>query len=538
LGFFGWARFIPFFGGYVSDAAHLTRASEYGLQAAEIVASSLEPYADILGFKGEAISGGTAEDRIAQLVTTLDKVTPQIDAVAEKMKLARKEVDNIDPKRYPESLRGRQIRPQVQTIKEAIDLTDDLLTQARPMVKKLPVLLGARGEKKYLVLFQNDKELRPTGGFITAYAIFRIENGKIHLNSSDDIYKLDDTVTRHVSPPEEIAKYLNVYGWRLRDANFSPDFYSSMKTFEDIYAASTQKEDITGIIAVDTHFLTSLVNALGPVEIYGTKFTTEKVAACDCPMVIYELLKAAGTPRGYWVDNRKDMIGVLLSAIMQKAMGSGRNVYGPLFQTALDQAKQKHILIYFRDPDAQKGVEALGFAGRIKTFSGDYLHVNDANLAGAKSNLFIVENVKQDISVTDAGASITLTLEYKYPRRADNCSLERKEGLCLAGIFRDYLRVYLPFGVKVKDARGFENKSRTFEDLGHTVVDGFFTVVPEGLAKIQIEYEVSGNFKKLKEYKSLIQKQPGTVGNHYIVTVNGKKFEFDLTEDKELNVAL
>ena len=69
---------------------------------------------------------------------------------------------------------------------------------------------------------------------------------RVALDAADDIYKLDDTVTKKVTPPEPIAKYLNVYGWRLRDSNFSPDFASSMKTFEEIYASSTQKKKING----------------------------------------------------------------------------------------------------------------------------------------------------------------------------------------------------------------------------------------------------------------------------------------------------
>ena len=51
----------------------------------------------------------------------------------------------------------------------------DLISSAKPLIKILPQVLGDPKEKKYLILFQNDKELRPTGGFITAYAIFSVD---------------------------------------------------------------------------------------------------------------------------------------------------------------------------------------------------------------------------------------------------------------------------------------------------------------------------------------------------------------------------
>ena len=534
-----WAKFIPFLGGYISDLSHFISASQYGLEAGEIMAAAVEPYADLLGLKSQgAPAGGTTEDRVAKMIETLDKVTPQLDQIAQKMELIKKEITPVDPNRYPEKFSGKPIRSSIAEVKDIIFLADNLFREARPMVKKFPDLLGNKSEVKYLVLFQNDKELRPTGGFITAYAVFRVEKGRIRLDAADDIYKLDDTVTKHVTPPDPIARYLNVYGWRLRDANFSPDFSSSMRTFEEIYANSTAKKNVVGIIAVDTQFLVSLMDALGPINIYGTNFTTSKVPQCDCPMVVYELLKQAGAPRNYWTDNRKDMIGILLQAVMKKALDAPSEANPKIFQAALTQAQQKHMLVYFHDPDVQKGVEALGLAGRVKVSDNDYLHISDANLGGAKSNLYVRENVTQEISVTDTGANINLTLDYRYSRNADNCSLERKEGLCLAGIYRDYLRVYLPKGAIVEEAKGFENKSRTFEDLDHAVVDGYFTVVPQGLAKIQIKYKVPGSFKKTGEYRSLIQKQPGTDAIHYKITINGKLQEFDLLEDKEISAKL
>lgn len=534
-----WTKSLPFFGGYTSDAIHGAAAAKHGLEAAEIMSRAVEPYADLLGLKGQGtFVGGTAEERIMKMVETLDKVTPQIDKIAEKMALVQADVDKIDPNRYPETLRGKVVRANIIEAKKLVAYSGTILTQARPLVKNLPNLLGVNKEAKYMILFQNDKELRPTGGFITAYAIFRVEKGKISLNEADDIYKLDDTVRKNVTPPEPIKKYLNVYGWRLRDANFSPDFESSMKAFQDIFTNSTKKQDLAGIVAVDTHFLVKLMEIIGPVEIYGQTYSAKISPECNCPMVVFELLKAAGTPRGYWVDNRKDMIGLLLQALMKKALASPKQVYAPLFQSTFDLSYEKHLQFFLNNVESQKGVQAIDFGGKIKNVPYDYLHINDANLGGAKSNLYVVRSVKQDVSITDRGADNTLTISYKYPHGADNCSLERKEGLCLAGIYRNYLRVYLPKGATIKDVVGFENKSTTFEDLGHTVIDGFITIVPQGLGKITVKYSVAGDFKSRGEYKTLIQKQAGTVGDKYQLIINGNLQEFSLTTDKDIAVKL
>jgi len=534
-----WTKNIPFVGSYTSDGQHLLSAADHGLKASDIAVKAILPYTDLLGLKGKStFSGGTTEDRIVKAVETLDKVTPQIDEISAELDAVKKEVDYIDPNRYPETFNGRAIRSQVQEGKKILTAVDSFLFEARPMVKKIGSLLGVNknNEAKYIILFQNDKELRPTGGFITAYAVFRVEKGKIHLEASDDIYKLDDTVTKKVTPPSPISKYLNVFGWRLRDSNFSPDFNSSMKVFEDLYGSSTQKKTIDGIIAVDTHVLVKLLDVVGPIQAYSTTFTTKKVPQCDCPMIIYELEKYADEPKGYERGSRKDIIGVLLSEVLRKTLTSPKTLLGNLVPAMMDEIKQKHTLFYFKDADAQQGMEALNFAGRIKVAPAnfDYLHVNDANLGGAKSNLYIKSKVTLTVDKAAGKNTNNLVLEYQHPRAPDNCSLERKEGLCLSGIYRDYVRVYLPLGSVLVESRGFENHSTTFDDLGHTVVDGFFTVTPLALAKIQIKYTTPVSFNG--SYKLLLQKQPGTEANHYKITVNGQVKELDLLEDTEVEI--
>jgi hypothetical protein len=533
-----WGEKLPLVGPYFRDADHLISAASYALEAGEITVKAVEPYQDLLGLKGKgSFTGGTTEERIALAVATLDKVTLQIDAVAEKIDLLQKEMAAVDPNRYPQ-----KIKTQLSQGMDLIAQATKLLEEAKPLIKVLPKLMGNAGEVKYLVIFQNDAEIRPTGGFMTAYAVLRVEKGKINLDTADDIYKLDSTITKNIKPPQAIKDYLNESVFHLRNTNFSPDFAKSMEDFTYLYNSSGEKKRLTGIVAMDTAVLVRIMDVLGPIEAYGTTFTTKTVPQCDCPQIIWELEKYADEPTPYLKKERKDIIGVLLQSLMQKAMGAPKDKWTPLLEAGFNTMQEKHILVYFYDPDAQKGVEALGWAGRIRAYDGDYLHINDANLKGAKSNLYVTQSVKQDIKVTAEGTETTLTIDYKHPRKADNCSLERKSGLCLSGTLYDYMRVYLPKGSTIIETRGFEVKGTketrgaAFEDLEKTVIDGFFSVTPLGLARIQITYKTPLRFTN--EYRSLIQKQPGTDAPHYKVTVNGKTEEFDLLLDKELVISL
>ncbi|MEK7186666.1 MAG: DUF4012 domain-containing protein [Patescibacteria group bacterium] len=547
----GYLRFIPVANLYYGDVQHAMKAGSEGLLAAEVFIESVKPYADLLGLKGQgSFVGGTAEQRIETAVKTMDKVTPHIDDIAKHLRIVKEELDGVDPNHYPRIFALAKIHDQIISIKTVADEGVTFIDQAKPLIKVLPKLLGEPTEKKYLVLFQNDKELRPTGGFITAYAIFRIDKGIIHVDKSENIYNLDNTIPNKPKAPEPIKKYFpTVPLYNLRDSNLSPDFIESMKEFNYLYDKARGKVDVDGIIALDTHVLVSTIKILDDsVQAGGKTFTTKIDPRCDCPQVIYELEKDISTPLSLDLRvtdlaavqaGRKAIIGDLLYAIMEKAMKSSPKVYwGPLFQDLFKQIEEKHVMFALEDKGAQQGIHAIGADGKILPFEGDYLHINEANFSGSKANLYMSKQVTQDYKVKGDTIEKTVTINFKNSHKASDCNLERG-GLCLNSVYKTWFRIYTPKGSKMLDSRGSEVKVTSYEDLDKTVFDGFISVRPLGTATFTIAYALPKNIKGEKELPLLIQKQPGLKEELFIVTVGGKKKqEIKLSTDKELIINL
>lgn len=536
-------KFIPGPNIYYNDAQHLMKAGFHGLDAADVFVASIKPYADVLGLKGEgSFVEGSAENRIQTAVATFDKVTPKIDDIAEDLKLAQEEISHVDPNDYPSFIANGKVHEGMVTLTTLSSDGVEFVDQARPLIKVLPELMGQPEPKKYLILFQNDKELRPTGGFLTAYAIFTIDKGIIHVDSSEDIYTLDNSVPNKDEAPEPILKYLpKVYELNLRDSNLNPDFQESMKDFREIYETAGRAEDIDGIIALDTNALVAAMKVLGEIEVNGKKFTTEIDERCDCPQVIYELEAEAGTRTQYIREDRKSIIGDLMYAIMNKAFSSSPKQYwGPLMQEMFGQIAQKHIMFSLDNKDAQKGLSAVNAGGEIKPFEGDYFHLNEANFGGAKSNLFVDQNVTQAYNIAEDGTiSKTVTVSYKNPHNPSNCNLELEFALCLNAPWRNWFRVYVPEGSKLTDSKGSEVKMSTYEEHGKTVFEGFLTVRPLGVAKLELTYTLPFKVDNNSGLPVMIQKQPGTAEDEYTIIVNGKEKEkFILDTDKTLNLDL
>ncbi len=534
-----YLKIIPLVGGYYSDASHLVKASSYGVDAGVVTADALIPYVDVLGLKGKGtFTGGTAQDRIRTAVKTMGKVVPQIDKIEEQLKLAKTEVDQVDPGHYPPIGPMKKVRDGAQQIKDITDGAVVAVEQGKPLIKALPALLGEKESKKYLMLFQNDAELRPTGGFLTYYSVFKVEEGNIQVDNSSDIYSLDDSITSRPAVSPIIRKYFPTVGQAyIRDINLSPDFIVSMKDFNSMYQSSRQKSDVDGIIAIDTHFFVNIIRILGEVEAGGLKFTADNDPACGCPQVVYTLENEISRPVNYVKTNRKGLLGELMLATLDKALRSSPKLYwGRLFQQFIVDANEKNILFYLYDNEAQKGIEALNWAGRVRDFEGDYLYVNDANFGGQKSNLFVTKSMTIDYTISgDGKITKKVTIDYKNPKPYSDCNLERG-GLCLNATLRNYQRLLVPKGSVLGSTKGSQVKVGSNDELGKTVFDAFFTVNPLGKATMSYEYtlpfKVSDHTLPL-----LIQKQPGVENIPTVITVNGRQVQsVDVRSDTELKL--
>ncbi len=530
-----WATFVP----YVADYKNGIEAGRYTINAGTEAIEAIYPYADLIGFKkGEQnFFEKSAEDRLQTAVITLDKMLQRIDVVAKNIDEAEKRIEQIDPNRYPEKVGDIAVRQEITGMKEQFQGMATLFVDAQPLLKQLPNILGAEEEKNYLILFQNTAERRATGGFYTFFAVFNINKGKISIKDSSDIYDLDTSIAVHPPAPEKILAYhKGVNKFYLRDSNLSPDFVESIALFDELYQKAKRKVDYDGVIAMDSKVLVDMLKIFGDTQTAGINFSAETDARCDCPQVIYTLFDIVDRPVNYVKVDRKRILGNLMLELFYKAVGFSPSKYwGPMALAMFDDLDQKHILLNFTDPATQAAVEKMNYAGRIREVDSDYLHVNNVNFAGAKSNMFIDEELISETSFAGGNITRTVSMKFKNPHKASDCNLERG-GLCLNATLRNWIRFYVPEGSKLVSFKGSKTKTLTYDELGKTVFEGFMTVDPEGFAEVTIEYTLPSSITK-DDYSLYVQKQPGIENQELTVKIDGKqKFKEPFTVDEKVSL--
>lgn len=545
LNFLFWARLVPFAGGYYIDATHFSKAAGYELEAVSKVADSLDPYKDELGFKGLPTPG---QDRVSQFVRILNKTIPEFDKIEPDLKKASDEVSSIDINKYPEKLGNRNLRSRVDTAKNFIIGAHYAVSQARPALEVAPGILGEPTAKNYLLIFQNDKELRATGGFMTAYAFLKLDKGRVSSSASDDIYRLDEKlldVCLHkicpLTPPDVLVKYLPEANgkprtaWSMRDSNLSPDLPTSLKQFEGMYQLLGEGLPFDGIIMIDTHVVEELIKITGPVEVFGTKYSADLDKRCNCPNVIYEL-EAYSQIIEKGEKDRKAILGTLMQQILARSLSASSEKLPEFINAGVKLANAKHVMIYMHEPQAQQAISKLNWTGEIKqtvadltASKQDYLHINDSNFAGGKSNIYVTEEVNLEIDLKNKDkVKNKLTITYKNPEAYTTWLNQRN---------RDYVRIYVPKGAKLISSKGSDVAVTTIEEeLGKTVFEAFIEIRPQNSRTLSFEYELPFSAPD-GAYPILVQKQPGTKDFDYTIKVNGKKkADFKLSSDQDLKL--
>lgn len=542
-------------GRYYEDGLILLEAGDEGLDLADHIIEIVEPAAEMLGFtkSEDDDADDTTEDRVKRLLDTLQIIGPQMDDVITGLESIASRIDQIDPKNYPvkvgdifgakfvldktghSELADFALRDTISNGQKTLATSIETLKEYRPILDKIPEMAGGAGKRmKYLVIFQNNNELRPTGGFLTAYAIIFIEDGKVTPEKSDDIYELDKKFKKKIAIPPKLGKYLTTEKyWHLRDMNIDPDFKLSMDTFMENYATiDSEPQDIDGIITIDTFVLTNLIDILGPIQVEGYgEFSTEPDKKYDAPQIIVALSEIITRPTPYIREDRKGILGPMMKAMLEKVYGASKDKFPELFTALISLMDGRHVQTYFMDEELQESAELINLAGRMPQLEkgSDFMAIVDANLGGAKSNLFIDYEVEQTILPPENG-EITkrVVITYTNSQAGDNCNLEAGL-LCLNSVNNDWFRLYLPEGSKLVSAKGFKGEAETYDENGFSVIDGYFSLNPKSTTKIDLEYTVP--YTDAEEYRLHIWQQGGLREVPHLIDVNDNQEKITVTGD-------
>ncbi len=366
-------------------------------------------------------------------------------------------------------------------------------------------------ERRYMLLLQNNMELRPGGGFLGQYAVVKIKNGEMTDLFIEDANLLDQRITTTVTPPYPLTKMMQIKKWKFRDSNFSADFPINVEKAKYFYRLSGGNSDFDGVIAVNASVLNRALEITGPIDLggYGT-YKSE-----DAVLKLEEYVE-----KKYLMDetldtqNRKAVMKKLAPAVATKLL-SPENLKKTA-DLALAELQNKDVMINFEDPEIQKMIEDVEWGGIVDTaWDGDYLMLVDANLGALKSDYFMKRDINYSVDLTLEKP--TATLEYTYTHTATYGDWRTSD-------YHSYLRMYVPKGSNLVD-RKMVSYPNIQEEFGKTYFGFIAHTLINRQTKAVITYELPDFVKE--NYKLYIQKQSGVGDVPVKVHVKTADGEFD-----------
>lgn len=489
-------------------------------------------------------SGLSAGDRPTEEL--LRNIDDGLSQASNKVVSAQKLVADINEKNVPQGSRENfeQLKSQLNILAFALTNFYDVFG----LVKSL-----ALGEKNVLVLFENNNELRASGGFIGTYGNLKMVDGKILNIKVSSIYDLDGQLAENIKPPSPI---LNVNPkWYMRDSNWFAHFPLTAKTISGFYEKEGgETPDL--VVAITPDLIIDWLKITGPVLLPHYNLTLTADNFVEQTQVATTLNESSP------INAPKQILADLVPLLLQKLSEADKSSWPQIIQALQDNLSRKQIVLYAKNPELQNKIAAFHWDGAMLDTERDYLSILSSNLGGTKTDLYIDQTNELHTSIADDG---TVTNELSITRTNKLPELEGTTNT-------SFIRIFVPKGSKMISVLGFDYKNLEFpENIDYKIDSNVFsweknslrdvlsgTIIGQEADKtffgnwlsvrggesktVKISYQLPFKLDNIDNYSLLTQKQIGQVPQNFKWTLSfsgrsiaWKNFDPTLMETSSLN---
>ncbi|MEI6511211.1 MAG: DUF4012 domain-containing protein [Candidatus Uhrbacteria bacterium] len=416
-----------------------------------------------------------------------------LQLLAARISIARSELSTID--------RSGLLGP----VADALGPLDAKLAEGQTVVKTLaiasellPEFAGLGKERTHLLLFLNNTELRPGGGFIGTYGILKTKDGDVTELETADSYALDrpSEGIATAASPAPLARYNATPIWYFRDANWSPDFSASsadaLRMFnQEVAVAGGTPQSFDGTLGVTPTFLQSLLGITGPIAVGGQTFTADNVTD-DLEYQVEVGYKGQDIPP----EQRKEVIGAFVNELKRKMFSLPLSEWIRVADAVQEGFAKKQIVMMSADAKTEDLIASVGWGGRIVAppSGGDAQMVVDANIASLKTDPKVARAIAYEIFKNSSGQYVgRTTVTYSHTGSFD----------WKTSRYRTYTRLYVPAGSelirvtgsmlddKIHNPTGSEGPVDVSTEFGMTSFGTFVSIEPGETRSLAFEYKLS-----------------------------------------------
>jgi len=336
-----------------------------------------------------------------------------------------------------------------------------VLQQADQLVPLIGPALGSEAPRKYVVMFQNNAELRALGGAALSFALVSMDNGKI---------QLDQTVSPSSGPlaalspapaelPDGVDELFPAYGTTIINSTQRPSFSAAATITEQIWFEHFGYH-VDGVISIDPVALSYVLRATAPITL-----TTGDVLTADSlvPTLLNNVYLRFTSKNALANNAAQDQVfGEAVAATFAALTAGGLDINKLI--GAVTQGWNEHRLLYWSANEAEQSQLAeVGLSGEMPVSDGETQRVGVyfQDAVGSKLNYYLQQRVTlgQASCRTDGNDSYRVSVDLQSTLPAAGISSLpfhitgewRREGL-KAGVQRLITYLYAPEGMQIVGA--------------------------------------------------------------------------------------
>ena len=400
------ATLVPYYGSDVKAARDMVHILE---DVSNNALPKLAKAAQALDFNSIGIKDGTIQ--LGDMASVAQDLSAANGVVAD----ASVDMGKIGDTHIP------QITEAVQQgrskFKELASLTDTAsrLADVLPKMFDLDSSEGSSsGPRTYLVLAQNNAELRATGGIPTAWATLTVDTGKISMSTFGDppqngLFSQDEAAS--VLTAEERNLFSTKMATDYPDINFTPDFPRVADIARQIWHRAGH-DGVDGVISVDPVFLQRLLKVAGPVTLSdGTVMSGDNAEQRILNQIYIDTDTQA---------EQTDFFTMAASEIFTHVLKNVDGKNQQLVQTFQKSVSDGHLYVWSAHEDEQRRILGTTIAGELQSkpaHSVTGVYFNDATMG--KMDWYLKREVTSTYDKTYPSGAKQYTVHIKLTNTAD-----------------------------------------------------------------------------------------------------------------------
>lgn len=460
------------------NSTQLVLGAQYTVQGAKELIDAVYPLTQYINDFEPALdfqtSTPTTTREYRSYLEEIEMNSYRLEEASYKISLASQIINNLNTTVFPSSLQDR-----ILEIKDIISRLEEGTETFSEINSFLPDLLGVDGRRRYLILLQNEGEIRATGGWLTSYGVIGIEGGQIRELFVDDIYNADGTLrvqNKVHSPPRSMVNALEINQWPFSLVNWHPDLSDTLNESEPFIEDLGKGTTLDGLITLDVTFVQRLLETWGGIEVPGESELITSDNLYSKIFQMHEEFTPGSTQKTTFLANlANEVVKKILSMEIPELIEMG-----DIFERSLNE---KHLQATVKNQDAFNFFRSRNWANSMGSKYNNAPIPIDWNWGGNKANLYLEKNHNLSINVRDLD-----TIDFVYSLTVENSSTSEEYP---EGEYINYQRVYIPPAAKIMRIRGFdENDYSVYRESGFKVIGGWFNIPTTSTNNLEISYRL------------------------------------------------